>query len=115
MSNDALMIASAILNLQQESSIFKDYIFPTLTTSGSVLLGYLVANNAFTRQEIIKSEIERVNNFNKFFVAIDSGMQTLIAVKNTYKGRINTNPIERALSIQIHPLYLEIHFPKYLK
>ncbi|HHE1766796.1 TPA: hypothetical protein ACO347_003450 [Salmonella enterica subsp. enterica serovar Strathcona] len=99
MSNDALMIASAILNLQQESSIFKDYIFPTLTTSGSVLLGYLVANNTFTRQEIIKSEIERVNNFNKFFVAIDSGMQTLIAVKNTYKGRINTSPIERALTI----------------
>ncbi|HIC0737214.1 TPA: hypothetical protein ACWZU0_001928 [Klebsiella oxytoca] len=99
MSNDALMIASAILNLQQESSIFKDYIFPTLTTSGSVFLGYLVANNSFTKQEIIKSEIERVNNFNKFLVAIDSGMQTLIAVKNTYKGRINTNPIERALSI----------------
>ena len=99
MSNDALMIASAILNLQQESSIFKDYIFPTLTTSGSVFLGYLVANNSFTKQEIIKSEIERVNNFNKFLVAIDSGMQTLIAVKNTYKGRINTNTIERALSI----------------
>ncbi|HCQ8608700.1 TPA: hypothetical protein OME79_004322 [Klebsiella pneumoniae] len=99
MSNDALMIASAILNLQQESSIFKDYIFPTLTTSGSVFLGYLVANNSFTKQEIIKSEIERVNNFNKFLVAIDSGMQTLIAVKNTYKGRINTNPIKRALSI----------------
>jgi len=99
MSNDALMIASAILNLQQESSSFKDYIFPTLTTSGSVLLGYLVANNTFTKQEIIKSEIARVNDFNKFLVAIDSGMQTLIAVKNTYKGKLNSNPIERALNI----------------
>lgn len=99
MSNDALMIASAILNLQQESSIFKDYIFPIVTTSGSVFLGYLVAINTFTRQEIIKLEIERVNNFNKFLIAIDSGMQTLIAVKNTYKGRINTDPLERALTI----------------
>ena len=91
MSNDALMIASAILNLQQES--------PALTTSGSVLLGYLMANNTFAKQEIIKSEIARVNDFNKFLVAIDSGMQTLIAIKNTYMGRINSNPIERALSI----------------
>lgn len=99
MSNDALMIASAILNLQQESSNFKDYIFPALTTSGSVLLGYLMANNTFAKQEIIKSEIARVNDFNKFLVAIDSGMQTLIAIKNTYMGRINSNPIERALSI----------------
>lgn len=99
MSNDALMVASAILNLQQDSSIFKDYVFPALTTSGSVFLGYLIANHTFTRQEIIKSEIERINNFNKFFVAIDSGMQTLITIKNTYRGKINTAPIERALSI----------------
>lgn len=99
MSNDALMIASAILNLQQELSNFKDYIFPLLTTSDSVLLGYLVANNVFAKQGIIKSEIERVNNFNEFLVVIDSGMQTAGSSKKNYKDRINTNPIERAFSI----------------
>lgn len=99
MSNEALMIASAILNLQQESSNFKDYIYPILTTSGSVFLGYLVANNAFTKQEIIKSEIDRVNDFNKFLTAIDSGMQSIIAVKNIYRNRLNSSPIDRALNI----------------
>lgn len=99
MSNEALMIASAILNLQQESSNFKDYIYPILTTSGSMFLGYWVANNAFTKQEIIKSEVGRVNDFNKFLIAIDSGMQSLITVKNIYRNRLNSNPIERALSI----------------
>lgn len=108
MSNDALMIASSILSLQQEASDFRNYIFPVLTTLVSVLLGYLVANNSFTKQEITKSEIERVNDFNKFLVTIDSGMQTLISVKNTYRNRLNSAPIERALSIPT----IDCYFPQ---
>ncbi|WP_423750531.1 hypothetical protein, partial [Citrobacter freundii] len=64
MSNDALMIASAILNLQQESSIFKDFLFPLLSALLSVLAGYYIANKSFKKQEKLKTELDRVNSCN---------------------------------------------------
>lgn len=99
MSNDALMIASAILNLQQESSVFKDYVFPLLSTSGSVVAGYFIASYSFKSQEKTKAEIDKVNKLNEFFISIDGGLQTLTAIKSIYSGRVNADPVYRALSI----------------
>lgn len=99
MSNDALMIASAILNLQQESSIFKDFLFPLLSALLSVLAGYYIANKSFKKQEKLKTELDRVNSCNVFIVGVDGMLQTLASIKTIYNGKLNSHPVVRAMSI----------------
>jgi len=99
MSPDTFEIAKAISSLQNETNYFKDYIFPFLSTSGSVVAGYFIASYSFKSQEKTKAEIDKVNKLNEFFISIDGGLQTLIAIKSIYSGRINSDPVQRALSI----------------
>lgn len=97
MSPDTFEIAKAISSLQSETNYFKDYVYPLISTSCSVIAGYFIASHSFKKQEKIKAEIEKVNKLNEFFISIHGGLQTLVAVKNIYGGRIDSNPIQRAM------------------
>lgn len=108
MSPDTFEIAKAISSLQGGTNYFKDYIYPLLSTSGSVIAGYFIANYLFEKQEKTKSEVDKVNRLNEFFISIDSGLQTLVTVKNIYGGRLNSEPIYRAMSIP----RIECHIPE---
>lgn len=99
MSPDTFEIAKAISSLRGETDYFKDYIYPLISTTGSVIAGYFIASYSFKKQERIKSEVDKVNKLNEFFISIDGGLQTLIAIKSIYGGRIDSNPITRAMSI----------------
>ncbi|GEM_PF-1502035 len=99
MSPDTFEIAKAISSLKDESSILKDYIFPLISTIVTVSLGYKLAERSFNHQEKIKSEIAKVNSYNRFFVGLDAMFQTLIAIKKTYAVINETHPITRALKI----------------
>ncbi|HCR0223089.1 TPA: hypothetical protein OMS29_004257 [Klebsiella aerogenes] len=99
MSPDTFEIAKAISSLKDESSILKDYIFPLISTIVTVFLGYKLAERSFNHQEKIKSEIAKVNSYNRFFVGLDAVFQTLIAIKRIYAAKIDSDPLNRALYI----------------
>lgn len=99
MSNNALMIARAILDLKQESSVFKDYVFPLLSTVVSVLLGYYISQRSFEKQEKLKAELEKVNRYNSFIVGMDGVLQSLIGIKSIYRNGLDNDPWNRAVKI----------------
>lgn len=99
MSYNALMIARAILDLKQESSVFKDFVFPLISTVVSVLMGYYISQRSFEKQEKLKAELEKVNRYNSFVVGMDGVLQSLIGIKSIYRNRLDDDPWNRLVEI----------------
>ena len=109
MNEEIESLVNAIESLQQESNPFKDYIFPLVAGFFSALLGALVAYFTLRYQDRIQLEKERVYTVNDWLLLAIGAMQSLVAIKNNYHGKLSNNPIRRALVTDVI-----IHSPKKL-
>lgn len=99
MSPDTKALVDAINNLRQSSSVVKNYIWPIVPVVISSIGGFYIASYNFKSQEVIRTELRKIENVNRFLVQIDSAFQSLVSVKLSYAHHITDNPIERVLTI----------------
>lgn len=97
MNEEIESIVKAIESLQQEANPFKDYLFPLIAAFFSSLLGAFVAYFTISHQDKIKLEKERVHIINDWILLAEGAMQSLIAIKQNYHGKLSTNPFQRTL------------------
>jgi len=88
-------IVKAIESLQQESNLFKDYIFPIASAFFTSILGAGIAYFSLRNQENIQIEKEKMNNTNKWTFSFEKAKATLIAIKVNYYTELTDNPIQR--------------------
>ena len=99
MLEETSLIINAIENLNQEHSIFKEYIFPIFSAFFTSLLGAGIAYFFFRYQEDIKIEKEKIDITNKWFLLADEAIAKLMAFKANYQGKLKSSPIQRAMAI----------------
>lgn len=104
--SDEQIIAEAILQLKQESSIIKDYIFPIAMALFSSFIGAVVGYRVYLRQEKIAVEKRKLDVVNKWLMMAYQIHQQLIGIKEHYHKNLNAKPISRALSV---PTILKEH------
>lgn len=99
MIEETRIIVEAIEGLQQESNLFKEYIFPIVSAFFSAILGAGIAYYFFHYQEELKVEKSKIDNANKWLLLADEALHNLITIKSNYHNRISTSPIQRMLGI----------------
>ena len=97
MDNDIKLLVAAIEGLK--SNIVKDYLFPMGSVFISTLLGAGVAYYSVDRQEKTKIEIKKIETINNLLFQANDLRSGLIAIKENYHGKINSNPIARMLRV----------------
>lgn len=93
------LIAEAILQLKQESSVIKDYIFPIAMALFSSLIGAIVGYRVYLRQEKLTTERGKLDILNKWILIADEIHQSLLALKFNYHGSLTSHPYQRFLAI----------------
>lgn len=98
MNEEAILIAEAINSIRAESSVFRDYLFPIISSFFSAILGAWVAYFALKFQE--KSQLERAKliTSNDWTITLEGAFQSLLAVKENYCAELSTHPFQRALA-----------------
>lgn len=105
MSNEQL-IADAILQLKNDSNIFKDYLFPIAMAFFSSLLGASLGYLIYRRQEKIALEKYKLDIANKWSIIAYELQQKLVSIKANYHIKFNnSNPILRIISVP--PILME--------
>ena len=100
MNEEAILIAQAIDSLRNESSLFRDYMFPMVSGFFSAVLGAWVAYFALKFQERNQLEREKLITCNEWTITMEGVFQSLIAFKENYCAEVGTHPIQRALSVR---------------
>lgn len=95
-SDDAVLISQAMLLLKQESSFWKDYVFPIASALFTSILGGWIAYFTLVYQERIRVVKERVDAANKCTFAVFDMFQTLITIKDLYRSKITSDYMQRA-------------------
>jgi len=95
MNPEAESIIRAIESLQQESNLFKDYIYPLVSGFFSALLGAGVAYFTLKNQENIQIEKSKMDITNKWTLIAEGAFSSLIALKSNYHGKLESNPFQR--------------------
>ena len=113
MSKDTLEIANAILQLKQQSNIFKDYLFPITMSLFSALVGGSVALIINAKQDIRRLEREKFYHANHLIFNISESLGNLITIKSNYIEMDSENPYARALEspemlIKSQPINFEL-------
>lgn len=98
-SKETQAIVDAITSLKVESNLVVDYLIPVLSIICSALIGFVVAYFTLLHQEKISIQKERIKEINDWSVMIHEAMLSLIAIKNNYIGKLNSDPLRRTLSI----------------
>jgi hypothetical protein len=97
--SDEKLIAEAILQLKQESSVIKDYIFPIAMALFSSLIGAVVGYRVYLRQEKLTAEKRKLDILNRWILIADEIHQSLLALKFNYHGGLTSHPYQRFLAI----------------
>jgi len=100
MSDEAKIIAEAIKSLNNSNSIFRDYFFPLVSAFFSALLGAGVAYWTLRYQESTQLEKEKLQIANKWTIAVEGIISSLISYKQNYFDEVNDDPIKRTLSVR---------------
>jgi hypothetical protein len=98
MNNEA-DIVNAILQLKQESSPIKDYIYPTLISFLSILLGAFSAHYSLKYQQYVEAQKEKLKAVNNWTMKFLGALESLKSFKSNYHGKLNSNPLSRIASI----------------
>lgn len=109
MNNEIDLLIKAIESLQQESNIFKDYMFPIVSAFLSAVLGAGVAFITMKRQDLIQIEKNKIDVCNQWILNIENARLHLTAIKQNYHGNLTDDPIKRFFqipSILIKPFFL---------
>lgn len=99
MHEETELLVKAIEGLKQESSYFKDYIFPIASALFTSLLGAGIAFFTLRHQESLQLEKEKMNNANKWTLKIEEARASLIAIKGNYNGELTSDPFQRVSAI----------------
>lgn len=99
MDNQTELIIHAIQNLKQETTIFKDYLFPIFSAFLAAVLGAAAAYFVLKYHDYIEIEKDKLNITNKWFLLAEEARSNLIAIKQNYHGTLNNHPIQRMLAI----------------
>jgi hypothetical protein len=99
MHEETELIVKAIEGLNQESNVFKDYMFPLVSGICSSLLGAGVAYFTLRYHENIQIEKQKMDIANEYTIALESAFSSLVAIKSNYHEKINDDPIKRASTI----------------
>lgn len=99
MESEAKMIAEAILQLKQEESTVKDFLYPVFSMFFSAMAGGLIAFLLFKYQEHVKLHRERMDIINNWVLSCQEAFQGLMTVKGLYRLRLGSNPIQRTFAI----------------
>jgi hypothetical protein len=90
-------IAEAIIGLQ--SNPLKDYVFPSVMSLSSALLGAWAAFYAVNTQERDRNHIQNVDSINEFMLCANDARNTLIAIKSNYHDELSSHPCQRLLAV----------------
>lgn len=99
MQQEIQELVEAVQNLKQESSFFKDYMFPIVSAFLSAILGGGVAFWTFRAQESLQIEKEKIVNANKWILSMQRSFNNLVAIKGNYHGRLTSDPLQRIFNI----------------
>lgn len=99
MSPEIEAVVSAIKSLKQETSYFRDYLFPIASAFFSSILGAGIAYFVLRYQEDIQIEKEKMNSANKWTLLVEQARSNLIAIKNNYHGKLSDIPFQRLATI----------------
>lgn len=100
MGSDVSLVVEAINGLKTESSIYKDYFFPVMSSFFSAVLGAWVAYFALKFQDRNLVEREKLVSCNDWTITMEGGFQSLISIKDSYSSELGDNPIQRALTVR---------------
>ncbi|MFA5924851.1 MAG: hypothetical protein WC856_26810 [Methylococcaceae bacterium] len=92
-------IIYAIESLKQETSYFKDYLFPIVSALFTSILGAAIAYLTIRRQENIQIEKDKITAANKWTLAAEQARTKLISIKHNYNGKLTKDPFQRVLTI----------------
>ncbi|HEI8402755.1 TPA: hypothetical protein SLE31_004599 [Citrobacter freundii] len=95
MSPDTQALVDAIDSLRHSSSVIKNYIWPLIPAVITSTIGFYIASYNFKSQEILRADVKKIENVNKFLIQMDSAFQSLVSVKTSIIGRISDDPIQR--------------------
>jgi hypothetical protein len=93
-------VVQAIESLKQESNLFKDYLYPIVSSFFSAILGAIVAYYTLRFQEGIQRERTKLDICNKWSIEVEGLFQSLIAFKGNYISDIGNDPVERAVKVR---------------
>lgn len=113
MNEDIQAIVQAIESLKNDGGLFKNYLFPVLSSFFSAILGAVVAYFTLRFQENIQIERTKLDICNKWTIEVEGLFQSLIAFKANYASKIGSNPIERAVKVKTilnHSEPLQLNF-----
>lgn len=92
-------LVKAIESLQQETSLFKDYMFPIASAFFTSLLGAGVAYLTLKYNENIQIEKNKMDATNKWTFLAEEARANLLAIKRNYHGSLTTSPAQRMSAI----------------
>lgn len=99
MEEDVKNIVEAIVSLRQKSNVFKDYMFPIVSSFFSALLGAGVAFITVRHQENIQLEKHKMIMANKWIILVQNAFATLITLKTNYYQGLSKNTFHRAITV----------------
>lgn len=99
MQPDIEPLIQAIESLQQESNIFKDYIFPIASAFFASLMGAAIAYLVLKHQEGISIEKNKMDATNKWSFLAEEARATLLSIKGNYHGNLTDIPAQRMSAI----------------
>ena len=102
MNEEAILIAQAIESLRSTKSVFHDYLFPLVSGFFSAILGAGVAYLTLRYQENFQLEKEKLQIANKWTIAVEGIISSLISFKQNYYEEITDDPMQRTLSVRSH-------------
>jgi len=100
MEQEITALVKAIESLQVESNPFKDYMFPLASGLFSSMLGAGVAYLTLRYQDNSQIQKERINTINDWMLLAEGAMQSLVAIKYNYHGKLTNNPFQRTMEIR---------------
>ncbi len=114
MHDQTKQLIDAILELKQEPSYFKDYLFPIVSAFFSSILGAAIAYFTLRWQENIKIEKEKMDIANKWLLIAEGARSNLLAIKSNYHGKLDRNPFNRlglipTILIEDNPIEVKYH------
>lgn len=99
MHEETELLVKAVESLRQDSSVFKDYVFPVASALFTSLLGAGIAYFTLRHQESIQIEKDKMNTANKWTLLAEEARSTLIAIKGNYNEKLSDNPFQRISAI----------------
>ncbi|EOI5756809.1 hypothetical protein ACR3BZ_000023 [Enterobacter hormaechei] len=87
------------VNEATQTNIFKDYAMPIIVVALSALTAYFIAIRGYQYQESYKNEKAKADTLNHIILKMQGMQANLIATKQNYFNKLETNPIQRAVNV----------------